>query len=176
MMLGPDLSTFTSVHVMISLIAIAAGLIVMFGMLGSNKLPALTAIFLLFMILISVTGFGFPFDAPLPSHMIGILSLLLLVACIALYGTQLGGASRWIYVMAALVSLYLNVFVLIVQGFLKIPALHARAPATGQNGPAFRRVASYRAAVLRHCDHWRCPAVSFQVSAPRGLLARTGLA
>src|ERR1700756_1091763 len=79
MMLGLDLSTLTSDDVMISLIATAAGLIVMFGMLGSNKLPALTAIFLLFMILISGTGFGFPFDELLPSHMIGIPSLLLLV-------------------------------------------------------------------------------------------------
>ena len=161
---------------MIRLIATAAGLIVMFGMLRSNKLPALTAIFLLFMILISGTGFGFPFDELLPSHMIGILSLLLLVACIALYGSQLGGASRWIYLIAALVSLDLNVFVLIVQGFLKIPALHVLAPATRQNGPAFRRVARHRAAVLRRCDHWCRPAVSSQVSAPRGLLARIGLA
>ena len=108
--------------------------------------------------------------------MIGIPSLLLLVACIALYGSQLGGAPRWIYLIAALVSLDLNVFVLIVQGFLKIPALHVLAPATRQNGPAFRRVARHRAAVLRRCDHWRRPAVSSQVSAPRGLLARIGLA
>jgi hypothetical protein len=138
MMLGLDLSTFTTVHVVISLIAIAAGLIVMFSMLDANKLPALTAIFLLFTILTSVTGFGFPFDQLLPSHMIGILSLvLLLIACVTLYGTKLGGAWRWIYVITALVSLYLNVFVLIVQGFLKIPALHALAPGNPPNGPTF---------------------------------------
>jgi hypothetical protein len=138
MMLGLDLPTFTAVHVGISLFAIAAGLIVMFGMLGANKLPALTAIFLLFTILTSITGFGFPFDQLLPSHMIGILSLvLLLIACIALYGMKLGGASRWIYVITALVLLYLNVFVLIIQSFLKIPALHALAPGNPPNGPAF---------------------------------------
>ena len=138
MMLGLSLSAFTTVHVVISLIAIAAGLIAMFAMLGSNKMPALTAIFLLLTILTSVTGFGFPFDKLLPSHMIGILSLVLLaVACITLYGTKLAGASRWIYVVTALVSLYLNVFVLIIQGFLKIPALHALAPGNPPNGPAF---------------------------------------
>lgn len=110
----------------------------MFGMLGADRLPALTAIFLLSTILTSVTGFGFPFDQLLPSHMIGILSLaLLLIACVTLYGTKLGGASRWIYVITALVSLYLNMFVLIVQGFLKIPALHALAPGNPPNGPAF---------------------------------------
>lgn len=138
MMLGLDRSTFTTVHAVISLIAIAAGLIVMFGMLGADRLPALTAIFLLSTILTSVTGFGFPFVQLLSSHMIGILSLaLFLIACVTLYGTKLGGASRWIYVITALVSLYLNVFVLMVQGFLKIPALHALAPGNPPNGPAF---------------------------------------
>src|SRR5437899_11075397 len=116
MVLGLSLSTFTTVHVIISLIAIASGLIVMFGMLGSNKLPGLTAIFLLFTILTSATGFLFPFEQLLPSHMIGILSLVLLaIAGIALYGMKLSGAWRWIYVLTAMISLYLNVFVLIIQ-------------------------------------------------------------
>src|SRR6266478_4175332 len=121
MVLGLSLSTFTTVHVLISLIAIASGLIVMFGMLGSNKLPGLTAIFLLFTILTSATGFLFPFEQLLPSHMIGILSLVLLaIACIALYAMKLSGAWRPIYVVTALISLYLNVFVLIIQAFLKV--------------------------------------------------------
>jgi len=138
MVLGLSLSTFTTVHVIISLIAIASGLIVMFGMLGSNKLPGLTAIFLLFTILTSATGFLFPFDQLLPSHMIGILSLVLLaVACIALYAMKLSGVWRPIYVVTALASLYLNVFVLIIQGFLKVPALHALAPGNPPAGPAF---------------------------------------
>src|SRR6266581_2142524 len=124
MVLGLSLSTFTTVHVIISLIAIASGLIVMFGMLGSNKLPGLTAIFLLFTILTSATGFLFPFEQLLPSHMIGILSLVLLaIACIALYGMKLSGAWRSVYVVTAMTSLYLNVFVLVIQSFLKIPAL-----------------------------------------------------
>jgi len=124
--------------VIISLIAIASGLIVMFGMLGSNKLPGLTAIFLLFTILTSATGFLFPFEQLLPSHMIGILSLVLLaIACIALYGMKLSGAWRPVYVVTALASLYLNVFVLIIQSFLKVPALHALAPGNPPAGPAF---------------------------------------
>ena len=138
MVLGMSLATFTLVHVIISLIAIVAGLIVMFAMLGANKLPGLTAIFLLFTILTSATGFLFPFEQLLPSHMIGILSLVLLaIACIALYAMKLSGVWRPIYVVTALASLYLNVFVLIIQGFLKVPALHALAPGNPPAGPAF---------------------------------------
>ena len=132
MILGMSLATFTLVHVIISLIEIVAGLVVMFGMLGSNRMPGLTAIFLLFTILTSATGFLIPpllFDKPLPSHMIGILSLVLLaIACIALYVMKLSGPWRWIYVVTALLSLYFNVFVLVIQSFLKIPALTAVAP------------------------------------------------
>jgi hypothetical protein len=138
MVLGMSLATFTTVHVIISLIAIVAGIIVMFGMLGSNRLPGLTAIFLLFTILTSATGFLFPFTNLLPSHMIGILSLVLLaIACFALYGRKLAGAWRWIYVLTALISLYFNVFVLVIQSFLKIPSLAAIAPGNPPTGPVF---------------------------------------
>jgi len=138
MVLGMSLATFTTVHVIISLIGIVAGIIVMFGLLGSNKMPGLTAIFLLFTILTSATGFLFPVEKLLPSHIIGILSLVLLaIACIALYGMKLSGAWRWIYVVTALLSLYFNVFVLIIQSFLKIPALTAVAPGNPPSGPVF---------------------------------------
>ena len=138
MILGMSLSTFVNVHVIISLIGILAGLIVMFGMLGSNRMPGLTAIFLLFTILTSATGFLFPFEKLLPSHMIGILSLVLLaIACIALYVMKLSGPWRWIYVVTALLSLYFNVFVLVIQSFLKIPALTAVAPGNPPSGPVF---------------------------------------
>lgn len=138
MVLGMSLATFTLLHVIISLIAIAAGLIVMFGMLGARSQPGLTAIFLLFTILTSVTGFLFPFEKLLPSHMIGILSLVLLaIACIALYGTRLSGPWRGIYVITALLSLYFNVFVLVIQSFLKIPALTVLAPGNPPSGPVF---------------------------------------
>jgi hypothetical protein len=138
MILGMSLSTFTTVHVIISLIAIVSGLIVMFGLLGSNRKPSLTAIFLLFTILTSATGFLFPFEKLLPSHIIGIISLVLLaVACLALYGMKLSGAWRSIYVLTAMVSLYLNVFVLIIQSFIKLGPLHALAPSIPPSEPPF---------------------------------------
>jgi len=94
----------------------------------------------LFTILTSATGFLFPFSALLPSHVIAIISLVLLaIACVALYG-RLSGAWRWIYVVTALLSLYLNVFVLVTQGFLKIPALTELAPGNPPSGPAFAAV------------------------------------
>lgn len=138
MVLGMSLSAFTTLHVIISLIAIVAGLAVMFGMLGSRQMPALTAIFLLFTILTSATGFLFPFTQLLPSHIVAILSLVLLaIACVALYAMKLAGPWRWIYVLTALVSLYLNVFVLVIQSFLKIPPLHALAPSVPPSEPPF---------------------------------------
>jgi hypothetical protein len=141
MILGMSLSTFITVHVIISLIGIVAGIIVMFGMLGSNRMPGLTAIFLLFTILTSATGFLIPpllSDKLLPSHIIGALSLVLLaVACFALYGQKLSGRWRLIYVLTALISLYLNVFVLVIQSFLKVPALHALAPSVPPSEPPF---------------------------------------
>src|SRR6201994_1918186 len=138
MVLGMSLATFTLLHVIVSLIGIVAGLIVMFGMLGSNRLPGMTALFLFTTILTSATGFLFPFTQLLPSHMVGILSLVLLaVACFALYGQKLAGMWRWIYVVTAMVSLYLNVFVLVIQSFLKVPVLHALAPSVPPSEPPF---------------------------------------
>jgi hypothetical protein len=141
MVLGLTLPAFTLVHVIISLIGIVAGLVVMFGLLGSKSMPGLTAVFLLFTILTSITGFLFPVEKLLPSHMIGILSLVLLaIACIALYGLKLAGVWRPVYIVTAMVSLYLNVFVLVIQSFLKVPVLAALAPAVPPappSGPVF---------------------------------------
>ncbi len=138
MVLGMSLSTFTLVHVIISLVAIVSGFIVMFGLLGSNRMSGMTALFLATTILTSVTGFLFPFTQLLPSHMIGILSLVLLaIAVFALYVQKLSGAWRRIYVVTAMLSLYLNVFVLIIQAFLKVPALHALAPSVPPAEPPF---------------------------------------
>jgi hypothetical protein len=141
MILGMSLSTFVQVHTIISLIAIVAGIIVMFGMLSSKRPGGLAAIFLLLTILTSATGFLIPplvSDKLLPSHIIGALSLvLLLIACIALYAMKLSGAWRWIYAVTALLALYFNVFVLIIQSFLKIPALTAIAPGNPPSGPVF---------------------------------------
>lgn len=136
MILGMSLQTFTLLHVIISLIAIASGLIVLFGMLGSHRLAAWTALFLLTTILTSVTGFLFPINGFTPALAVGAISLLvLLIALIALYGKHLAGAWRWIYVATAVTALWFNVFVLIAQGFLKVASLHALAP--NGNEPAF---------------------------------------
>ena len=123
-------------------------------------MPGLTAIFLLFTILTSVTGFLFPFTQLLPSHMIGILSLVLLaIACIALYGMKLAGRGARIYVVTALISLYFNVFVLVIQSFLKMPALSALAPGESAGRAGVRGRAGHRAGVLCARDHWRLAAL-----------------
>jgi hypothetical protein len=133
--LGLSIPTFTLLHVIISLIGIASGLIVLIGMFGSRRLPGWTALFLLTTVLTSVTGFLFPATTLTPGAIFGIISLVvLLAALIALYAFHLGGAWRWIYVGGAVIALYLNIFVLIVQSFQKIPFLHPLAP-TGSEPP-----------------------------------------
>jgi glucose-6-phosphate-specific signal transduction histidine kinase len=116
-------------------VAIASGIIVLFGMLGSKRLNGLTALFLLTTVLTSVTGFGFPFTHLSPAHKLGIISLVVLaIALLARYSFHMAGSWRWIYVVTAVMALYLNVFVLVVQSFEKVPALHALAP-TQTEGP-----------------------------------------
>lgn len=138
MVLGMSLPTFTLLHVAISLIGIVSGLVVMFGLLSADRRPGWTALFLLTTILTSVTGFGFPFTKLLPSHVVGIISLVLLaIAVVALYVGHLSGAWRWIYVVTAMTSLYLNIFVLVIQGFLKVGPLHALAPSIPPSEPPF---------------------------------------
>ena len=129
MILGMSLSTFTTLHVIISLIGIVTGLVVLLGMLGGRQLGSWTAIFLATMVLTSATGFLFPFNKLLPSHVVGIISLAVLaIALLALYGLHLAGAWRWIYVAAAVLALYLNVFVGVVQAFQKLAFLQPFAP------------------------------------------------
>jgi hypothetical protein len=136
MILGLSFENFTLLHVIISLIGILSGIIVLFGLLGGTSSPALTALFLATTVLTSVTGFLFPFSTLLPSHIVGIISLVVLAAAIAaLYVFHLGGAWRWIYVMGAVISLYLNVFVGVVQAFQKLPFLQPLAPT--QSEPPF---------------------------------------
>ena len=128
-MLGFSLQTFTLLHVLISLIGIVAGLMAMIGWLKSDPSRIPTAIFLVATILTSATGFLFPFMKLLPSHIVGINSLVMLaVAAFALYGRHLSGVWRPVYAVTAMLSLYLNVFVLAIQAFLKIPQLKSLAP------------------------------------------------
>jgi hypothetical protein len=129
MIWGITVSTFTLVHVLLSLVGIASGVVVMFGLLARKPLDGWTALFLATTVATSVTGFGFPVDHLLPSHKVGIISLVVLaVAILARYALHLAGAWRRIYVVCAAVALYLNVFVGVVQAFQKVPALEAMAP------------------------------------------------
>jgi hypothetical protein len=134
--LGMSTSTFTLLHVVLSLVGIAAGLVVLLGMLGSKRLAGWTALFLATTVLTSVTGYFFPVDQILPSHIVGALSLIVLaIALVALYAYRLERSWRWIYVVSAVLALYLNVFVGVVQAFLKVPSLTALAPT--QASPVF---------------------------------------
>ncbi len=130
------LSAFTLFHVLLSLLGIVSGFVVMAGFLSAKRSNGSTALFLATTVLTSVTGLLFPFHKFLPSHAIGIVSLLVLAVAIpALYVFHLAGAWRRTYVISAVIALYLNVFVLIAQFFMKIPALKALAPT--QSEPPF---------------------------------------
>ncbi len=130
------LSAFTLFHVVLSLVGILSGFVVVGGLLNAKRLGGWTAVFLTSTALTSVTGFLFPFHKFLPSHAIGIVSLLVLAVAIpALYVFHLAGPWRRTYVIGAVIALYLNVFVLIAQFFMKIPALKALAPT--QSEPTF---------------------------------------
>jgi hypothetical protein len=130
-----SLSTFTLLHVIISLAGIGSGFIVMFGLLNGKRLDGWTAIFLATTVLTSLTGFLFPFEGLKPSYIVGGLSLIALAIAIwARYSRRLEGSARGIYVVTAAIALYFNCFVAVAQSFLKIPALHALAP-TGSEPP-----------------------------------------
>ncbi|MGD0940040.1 MAG: hypothetical protein ABR905_10035 [Terracidiphilus sp.] len=136
MILGMSLSTFTFLHVLLSLIGIGSGFIVVLGLIAGNRFPRWTALFLVSTALTSLTGFLFPNKTITPGIVLGVLSLIsLLLAAIALYGGRLSGAWRGTYVIDAALSLYFNFFVLIAQLFAKVPALKAIAPTPA--APAF---------------------------------------
>jgi len=133
------LATYTAAHVVISLIGIVSGLFVAAGLLSSKRLERTTQVFLSTTALTSITGFGFPVDHLLPSHIVGALSLVdLAIAIVARYGRRMAGTWRWIYAVTAMIALYFNVFVLVVQLFQKVPALKALAPT--QSEPPFAAV------------------------------------
>ena len=128
---------YTVIHVIISLIGILTGFVVLFGLLARKRLEGWTKWFLLTTIATSVTGFFFPFHGFTPAYAVGAISLVVLgLAWFARYARHLSRAWRWVYVVAAMIALYLNTFVLVVQLFLKIPALHALAPT--QTEPPFQ--------------------------------------
>ena len=137
MVFGMTLATYTLVHVIISLAGIGSGLIVLFyGLLNGKGLAGWTGLFLATTVATSVTGFGFPVEHFLPSHAVGIISLVALaIAILALYGKRLAGGWRRTYVITAVLALYLNCFVAVVQSFEKIEPLRALAPT--QSEPPF---------------------------------------
>lgn len=134
MILGMTTATFTLVHVLISLVAIGSGFIVFVGLAG-GKLNGWNGLFLTTTVLTSLTGFLFPIEHLTPGLVIGTLSMIVLaVAIVALYAFHLTGAWRPTYVLTAALALYFNTFVLVVQSFMKVAALHALAP-TGKEPP-----------------------------------------
>ncbi len=144
MILGVSVGAFTLLHVVITLVAIGSGLIAVGGMFASHKLPGTTALFLFTTALTSMTGFLFPIHGFTPALGVGALACVILaIALFALYKERLVGAWRWIYAITAIISLYLNVFVLVAQSFIKVSALNALAPT--QSEPPF---AITQAAVL----------------------------
>jgi hypothetical protein len=123
------MALFTTIHVLISLAGILAGFVAIFGLIAGRRLDGWTLAFLATTVATSLTGFGFPADRLLPSHIVGIVSLVVLAATIfARYARRLQGGWGTGYVVGAVLSLYLNFFVLVVQAFLKVPALKALAP------------------------------------------------
>ena len=135
MVLGMSLAAFTSLHVVISLIAIGTGFIVLFGLINGKLLSAWNGVFLVTTILTSLTGFAFPNTKVTPGIILGVLSLIVLaIALLALYVFHLRGAWRRTYAVMAMVALYFNVFVLVAQIFEHVPAFHALAP-TGTETP-----------------------------------------
>jgi hypothetical protein len=131
------LHIYTVIHTLISLIAIFTGLIVLFGMIGGKRLDNCTKCFLITAVATTITGFFFPFHGFTPAIGLGIISLPFLALTIfARYAKHLAGPWRWIYVFGAVICLYFNLFVLVVQAFEKVPALHALAPT--QTEPPFK--------------------------------------
>jgi hypothetical protein len=131
-----DITTFTLIHVVLSLIGIFAGLVVVGGLVAGKRLDGWTGVFLVTTVLTNVTGFGFPFVTLVPSHIVGILSLVVLaIVIVARYWKHLAGAWHGVYVVGAVLALYLNVFVLLVQLFRRLPALIVSAPT--QKEPPF---------------------------------------
>jgi hypothetical protein len=134
--MSTGLAVFTVAHVVLSLIGIGSGFVVVSGFLRAKRLDTWTAVFLATTVATSVTGFFFPVDHFLPSHAVGIVSLLVLAAAVvARYPRRLAGAWGRTYVISAVIALYLNVFVLVVQLFQKVPALKELAPT--QSEPPF---------------------------------------
>lgn len=130
------MTTSVLIHVAISLVGIVSGFVVAFGLIAGKRLDGWTTLFLTTTVLTSVTGFFLPAHKILPSHIIGAISLVVLaLAIFGRYVRHLAGGWRSTYVVSSMLALYFNVFVLVVQSFMKVPALKALAPT--QSEPPF---------------------------------------
>jgi hypothetical protein len=169
--LGLSLSTFTAVHVVISLIGIVSGIIVLVGMLGADRFVGWTALFLATTVLTSVTGFLFPFTHVTPAQVVGVISLVALaVAILALYVYHLAGSWRWLYVTSAVLALYLNFFVGVVQAFQKLPFLTRLAPTQSEPPFVIAQLAVlviFMVLGIRAVTRFRLTAVPVRSGAPR---------
>jgi len=135
MIIGLTIPQFTTLHVLISFVGIIAGLIALPAFARGHILPRTNVIFLWFTLLTSLTGFLFPIVAFTPALGTGIVSTVVLaIAFWAWYGRKLAGRAAPVYAVTATIGLWLNLFVLVVQSFLKVPALNALAP-TGTEPP-----------------------------------------
>lgn len=122
-------------HVLISVAAIASGILVVWGLLSSSGMSTLTAVFLLTTLLTNLTGFLFPFKSFTPAIGVGIVGTVIMAICLAArYLKQMENGWRGVYVVTAVLSLYFNLFVLVVQLFQKVPEFNAYAP-TGSEPP-----------------------------------------
>jgi len=173
MIIGMSVAAFTVLHVIISLVAIVAGVIALVAMLKGRAPAGWTALFLVTTILTSATGFMFPATGFTPAQGVGILSLALLaVALVAIYVRQLTGAWRWVYVVTAVPALYLNCFVLVAQSFQKLPVHNALAPTQSELPFQLAQLAVLAAFVLaavfavRNFHPERRPSVAFTASTP----------
>jgi hypothetical protein len=136
MILGLSVATYTLIHVVLSLVGIVAGLVVAGGIVAGTRPERWAAVFLVTTVLANVSGFGFPFVHFLPSHAVGIISLVVLAAVIvAHYGKHFAGRWRTTYAVGVVVATYFNVFVLVAQLFKRIPVLFVAAPT--QSEPPF---------------------------------------
>ena len=124
-----NILTFTGFHTWLSLVALAAGILLIFDLLTSRAAARLTLLFFVTAIATNVTGFLFPFAGFLPSHGVGILSsLVLLLALLARYGFRLAGPWRAVYAASMVLAVYFLAFVAIAQIFQKVAPLAALGP------------------------------------------------
>ena len=143
------LHIYTIVHTLISLVAIFSGIVVLFGMIAGKRLDGWTKWFLITALATTITGFFFPFHGFTPALGLGIISLpFLAITIFARYSKHLAGAWRWIYVVGAVICLYFNLFVLVVQSFEKVPALHAMAPTQTESPFKFTQLAVLIVSIL----------------------------